>query len=122
MSQKRQSFPASFQVLVMEMSHYADDDGESTVSGFPNREEAIEYARRRLRDSLEELRKANQSVAELKRLWLLFGEDALVPSDPAYSASSELDFFLRHPATQEERDWAGIEKRLGTLIITSSRQ
>jgi hypothetical protein len=89
----------------MDMSHYADEEGEMTVSGFPTREEAIDYARRRVRASVEELRKPDQSAEELKRLWFLFGEDALVPGDPAYHAANDLDFFLRHPATREECDW-----------------
>ncbi len=122
MCPERLSFPVSFQVLVMDLSRYAGDEGEITVSGFPNRAEAIEYARRRVRDSIEELRKSNQATVELKQLYFLFGEDALVPGDPAYSASSDLDYFLQHPATQEECDWSGIEKRLGNLIIQSSRQ
>jgi hypothetical protein len=122
MSPERPSSSASFQVLVMDMSHYADDEGDIRVSGFPNREAAIEYARRRVRDSIEELRKPNQTAEELKRLWLLYGEAALVPGDPAYSAASDLDEFLRHPATREECDWSGLEKRLGNLIIQSSRQ
>lgn len=121
MSQERP--PAVFfHVLVIDMAHYADPQSEVSVSGFPTREEAIDYARRRVRDSLEELRQANQSTEELKRLWSLFGEDALVSGDPAYFAASELGDFLAHPATPEERDWRAIEKRLGNLIIQSSRQ
>ena len=122
MTQERLSSSASFQVLVIDMSHYGDEEGERRVSGFPSRDEAIEYARRRIRDSIEELRKPNQAIAELKKLWLLYGEDALVPGDPAYSAASDLDYFLRHPATPEEGDWSAIEKSLGNLIIKSSRQ
>jgi hypothetical protein len=119
MNRMRASSPPSFQVLVIDMSHYADEESEMTVSGFPTREEAIDYARLRLRSSMEELRKPDQSTEDLKRLWFLFGEDALVPGDPAYHASSELDYFLRHPATPEERDWSGMEKRLGNLINRS---
>ena len=110
MTQKR--LAASFRVLLIDMAHYADEEGERTVSGFASRDAAIEYARRRVRDSLEELRKPNQSTDELRQLWFLFGEDALVPGDPAYHASSELDDFLQRPATPEERDWSGMEKGL----------
>ena len=122
MTQERTPFAASFQVLLMDMSHYADEESERTISGFPTREEAIDYARRRVRDSIEELRKPNQSRTQLRQLWFLFGEDALVPGEPAYHASNDLDYFLQQPATPEERNWSEIEKRLGNLIIQSSRQ
>jgi hypothetical protein len=122
MTEEPASRSASFQVLIMDMAHYADGESELLISGFPNREEAIAYARRRVRDSIEELRKARQSSEELRRLWLLFGEDALVIGDPAYSTASDLPDFFAHPATAEERDWRAIEKRLGNLIIQSSRQ
>lgn len=119
MGPERSSSLPPFQVLVMDMAHYADEEGEMMVSGFSTREEAIDYARRRVRHSIEELRKPNQSIEELKRLWFLFGEDVLVPGEAAYHASDDLDYFLRHPATHEECDWPGVEKRLGNLIIMS---
>jgi hypothetical protein len=122
MSEEPAFRPASFQVLVIDMAHYADGDSEIIISGFPNREEAIDYARRRLRDSIEELRKARQSSDELRKLWSLFGEDVLVIGEPAYSFASDLPDFFAHPASAEERDWQAIEKRLGNLIIQSSRQ
>jgi hypothetical protein len=122
MTEQRACEPASFQVLVIDMAHYADGGSEILISGFPTREEAIDYARRRVRDSIEELRKAHQSSEELRQLWLLFGEDVLVTGDPAYSTASDLPDFFAHAASAEERDWRAIEKRLGNLIIRSSRQ
>lgn len=122
MTEERAPSNASFQVLLIDMSHYADEENERTISGFPTREQAIDYARRRVRDSIEELRTPGQSKEELRRLWFLFGEDALVPGDPAYHASNDLDDFLQHPATPEERNWSALEKGLGNLIIRSSRQ
>ncbi len=47
-------------------------------------------------------------------MWGLFGEDCLViggePSEVAlkYAGYSELDFFVQHPASEEERDWVGL--------------
>jgi hypothetical protein len=122
MTQERASSAAPFQVLLIDMSHYADEGNEKTISGFATREEAIDYARRRVRDSIEELRKPAQSKEELRQLWFLFGEDALVPGDPAYYASNDLDDFLQHPATPEERNWSAPEKRFANLIILSLRQ
>jgi hypothetical protein len=56
---------------------------------------AVEFARRWARDSLEELRKPNQSKEELQNVVYIFGEAAVV-LDGDYSASSELDFFIDH--------------------------
>jgi hypothetical protein len=120
-TQEGVSANASFQVLVIDMAHYGDDQG-LLISGFPAKEDAIEYARRRLRDSIEELRKPKQTTEELRHLWLLYGEDALVVGEPSYKASDELDDFLPHPASASQRDWASFEKRFRSLIIKSSRQ
>jgi hypothetical protein len=117
-----QAQPSAFHVLIIDMAHYADGESERRVGGFPSREMAIDYARRRLRDSLEELRRPRQSSEELRRLWSLYGEDALVIGEPGYCASNDLGEFLAHPATAEERDWRALEKSLGNLIIRSSRQ
>ena len=104
-----------FSVLVIDMAHY--DAGEETVvRGFPTFEAAKEYARRRVRDSVEELRAPGQSRAELRRLWHIFGEDALVTGgEERYAGSHELDYFIAHPATEDERDWQAIKKPAGSV-------
>lgn len=102
-----------FSVLVIDMAHYAAEE-DTVVRGFPSFEAAKEYARRRVRDSVEELRAPGQSRAELRRLWLIFGEDALVTGgEERYTASHELDYFIAHPATEEERDWQAVKKGAG---------
>ena len=45
----------------------------------------------------------------LREQWFTFGEDAVVLG-ANYAGSSELDFFLDHPATSPERDWQAIKK------------
>ncbi|MGQ9722243.1 MAG: hypothetical protein ACUVXA_13085 [Candidatus Jordarchaeum sp.] len=82
------------------------------IDGFPTLELAIEFARRWTRDSLESFRKPNQSKKELRKMWYMFGETAIV-LDSDYSANSELDFFIDHPATLEERDWQSVKKKAG---------
>ncbi len=107
-----------YRVLVIDMFHY-DEESEVVVGDFPSFETAREYARRRTRDSLEELREPGQSNAELGATWGLFGEDCLViggePTRPGslYTGYSELDFFVEHPASEEERDWVGLGRQLG---------
>jgi hypothetical protein len=115
MSQVTTSSPKSISVLVIDMSHYQEAGSEMLISGFVAREEAIEYARRRVRASLEELRTANQTPEALRRLWAIYGEEAIVVG-ANYSASSELDHFIAQPATEAEGDWRAIEKRLGTQL------
>ena len=117
-------------MLVIENDY---QDEPSAVIGFPTEEIAREYARRRTRDSLEELRTGgalqpggalhgavtsvpkvaptDQDLADAKRLWLIYGESCSVVGECGYRASSEIDEFLRCPATAVERDWRAIETR-----------
>lgn len=103
---------ATYSVLVIDMYHYQDPDHESTVDGFPTADLAREFARRRVRDSVEELRRPGQSRDELRRAWFAFGEDAIVIGGK-YAGASELDHFIDHPATAEERDWVAIRRQAG---------
>jgi len=101
-----------YSVLIIEMSHYQDPDGEYEVSGFPTLDLAREFAMRWVRDSVEELRKQKQTAEQLRKLWFTYGEDASVIGGD-YTASSELDHFIKHPATDEERDWKAVKKKAG---------
>ena len=98
----------AYSVIVIDMFHY-DDESEMIIRGFPTAEMAREYARRRTRDAVEESRQAGRSHDEMRKLWHTFGEDCIVVGD-SYTGFSELDFFIDHPATPEERDWMAIEK------------
>jgi hypothetical protein len=98
-----------FSVLLIDMSY---KDPERRVGGFPTLELAIEFARRRTRDSLEEFRTPGQSNKNLREAWYMWGEDALVVGGD-YAGSSEIDFFIENPATPEERDWKAIKKEAG---------
>ena len=103
----------SYSVLIIDMFHY-DPEEDYVISGFPTFELAKEFARRWVRDSVEELRKPGQSPEELRRLWYTFGEDASVlQGEPHYAGSHELDFFIEHTATAEERDWQAIRGLAG---------
>jgi hypothetical protein len=98
-----------WQVKVVDMFNYMDpEEGGRLVQGFESPEAAIEYARRRTRDSLEELRSSSADAADLRSRWYMFGEDC-VANGTGYWASSELDTFIANPATPEEADWASLE-------------
>ncbi|RME42703.1 MAG: hypothetical protein D6791_17135 [Chloroflexi bacterium] len=104
----------SYTVIVCDMFHYADPEHEIEVPGFPTGEAAIEYARRRVRSSLEALRKPGQTPEELRHLWYTFGEDCRVvgPEGVVYRASEELERFIRHPATPEACDYIALYESL----------
>lgn len=97
-----------YSVLVIDMFHH-DDETETILRGFPTLELACEYARRRTRDSLEELRRPSQSEVDLRRQWLTFGEDCCVIGEH-YCGASEVDYFVANPATTEERDWKSLQQ------------
>ncbi len=99
-----------YSVRIIEMSHYHDPDNERDHDGFPSAELAKEFARRWVRDSLEELRKPGQTAEELREMWFIFGEDAFTEG---YKGSDELDYFIAHPATAEECDWESVLKEAG---------
>jgi hypothetical protein len=108
MAEIRKSDDGDYAVLVIDMFHH-DDESETIIRGFRSVELATEYARRRTRDSLEELRRPNQSASALRQQWLLFGEDCCVIGQH-YCAASEVDYFVTHPATREDRDWKSLER------------
>jgi hypothetical protein len=102
----------TYSVLIIDMFHYQDSEHEYAIEGFPTLALAKEFARRWVRDSLEELREPGQTKDRLRDLWFMFGEDALVVGEH-YAGSSELDFFINNPASSEERDWKSVKKEAG---------
>jgi hypothetical protein len=91
------------------MFNYMDpEEGQQVVEGFESPEAAIEYARRRMRRSLEAQRPASTNPAELRSRWFMFGEDCNAVG-AGYWASSELDTFIARAATPEEVDWVSLD-------------
>jgi hypothetical protein len=111
--------PATFAVAVIDMYHYTDPDEQRTIAGFVSLELAREYARRRTRDSLEELRPSVPGAEDLGHQWHAFGEDCCVIGD-TYCGAHELDFFIANPATSEERDWASLTPCLKMRALLTS--
>ena len=99
-----------YSVLIIDMARY-DPLEEAVVRGFPAFEPAKEFARRRVRDSIEDLRQAHQSKEELRRPRHTFGEDATVlGGEQSYADSHELDFLITHAASPDECDWEAIKR------------
>ena len=101
-----------YSVLIIDMFHY-DPEEDYVVHGFPTFELAKEFARRWVRDSVEEYRQPGRSKEELRRMWYAFGEDAVAQGEIVYVASRELDYFVEHPASPEERDWQAVKQLAG---------
>ena len=100
-----------YSVLIIDMSY--DTDKDFVVEGFPTVQLANEFARRRVRDSLEELRGLNRTK-EARRLRHMFGQDApVIGGEPHYAGSHEPDYFIEHPAAGVERDWQAIKDLAG---------
>jgi hypothetical protein len=66
----------AYDVRVIAMNY--DPDEHFSVLGFPTLDLAIEYARRRTRDSLEEMSGCSKNRGEMGSKWFMFGEDCLV--------------------------------------------
>jgi hypothetical protein len=104
----------SYSVLIRDMFHrYDEEEEEDVIGGFPTFELAKEFARRWVRASVEEYRRPGQSKEELRGMWYTFGEDAVARGETVYVGSRELDFFIEHTATAEERDWQAIKRLAG---------
>ncbi|MGB8511137.1 MAG: hypothetical protein WCD76_22390 [Pyrinomonadaceae bacterium] len=114
-AEERASDRRSFSVLVLDMSHYQERRHETLVSGFPTLADAVEYARRRMRDSLEEQRRPGQTREALREGWSMFGEAASVVGG-GYRGFDELEYFIEHAATFDERDWMSLERKFGGLL------
>ncbi len=115
----------SYNVQVLDNFHLYDDEEEEVFyPGFPSFETAREFARRRTRSSLEEQRQPGLSEEGLKAMWYQFGESAIAAGEGPeenYYGSSEIDYFIDHPATDEECDWAGMAERLGIRVQSRTR-
>ena len=100
-----------YSVLIIDNFHM-EPEHDFVIEGFPTLELAIEFARRWVRNSLENQRKSKQTKEELRKMWQAFGENAVVLGGD-YSGSSELDFFIDNPANPGEIDWQEIKKKAG---------
>jgi hypothetical protein len=92
----------SYSVRIIDMAHYMDESEEYTVGGFPDFEAAKAYARNHVRRSVEELCAANQPGTDLRLLWHVYGEDALVVGgEESYAGSHDLYEFIERPEATE---------------------
>lgn len=110
------SSPA-FIVHVIDME-YGTKQGHD-IAGFASLEAAREYAKRRTCDSVEVLRAVKSDADELRRMWSAYGEDCVVVDDD-YRGANDLEFFIAHPASKGERDYASLEPSAETFDEVAS--
>ena len=97
-----------FAVVVIDMFNYMEPDGRMLIDGFPSFEDAKEYAKRRMRNSIEQLRTINDSLEALWELWFVFGEDVIALGNrntEIYYAFTELNSFIKNSSSKTESDW-----------------
>ncbi len=107
----------TYAVLVLDLWNVLVPEEQLIYEGFPTRELAVEFARRSVRDSLEDLRTRcmGAGTEELRSIWSKEGYDAAVIRG-SYRARDEIEFFIEHPATAGERDWRSLLNEVGLKI------
>ncbi len=98
---------------ILDLSGASDDKVTEEVPGFPTLMQANAFARAYVRDSVELCRAPGLSNREVLDAWFAFGEDAEIVDLPqgGWRSANELAQFAEHPASEEERDWRGLDPR-----------
>ena len=100
----------AFSVLVFDLAHTGEPEAEGRVEGFPTVAAARAYAEARIRASVEELRANDQTPAELRSFWHVYGEDCLVLN--GFCGGDHLDRYVATPATIQKQDWPALAPAL----------
>lgn len=111
-------------VIVMDNFHSFDDTDDVIIGGFPTEELATEYARRRTRNSIEEMRagmgEAGDNGVMVRARWRTFGESAVVQGPagpPNITLEDEREEWFGTPATQAECDYESVATANGARQI-----
>lgn len=102
-------------VIVIDNFDSYEREENYQISGFPDSESAVEYARRFIRHCIEEIR-WKHGDEELRELWLGLGLFAIVSGPdgfPDYTFEDELESFFNNPASPEECDYKAIARLAG---------
>ena len=121
------SATVGFRVRIRDLTGGAEDGIVEEIKGFLSLDEANEFARRYVRDSVERCRAPGLSPREVVEAWFLFGEDAEVleaavdmrigaaeaidSDNGGWSSEGEVALFAEEPAMEEERDWRALDPR-----------
>jgi len=93
----------AFSVLVFDLAHTGEPEAERRVEGFPTVAAARAYAEARIRAN-------DQTPAELRSFWHVYGEDCLVLN--GFCGGDHLDRYVATPATIQKQDWPALAPAL----------
>jgi hypothetical protein len=100
-----------FFVVRGDFFHYRDPEHEREIHGFATLEAAQDYARRLIRDSIEEMREPGLSPAEVHARYRMFGEYVIVRGLDTAAWEAHC---VANPATlPEETDYLSLDPRRG---------
>ena len=88
----------SHAVICGDFAHYMDPEEEWTVDGFRTAGDAAEYARRFIRDQVENLRPQYAEAEALRNAFMMFGEYAIAPG---FELKPWLDHCIANPAARK---------------------
>jgi len=94
------------QVLVIDNFHRHDPSEQHVLKGFETGEQALIYAFRRVRSSVEQFRDAGQDRDAHYRKWMALGEECVL--DGVRMGQAWFDWFRRHPASAAELDYLSL--------------
>ena len=102
----------SYSVLVLDMREYRTDEWTELITGFASIEVATEYATRRIRASIEDIRETHSNPVDIRRVWFEFGDDCVVIGGN-YRGSAHLSTYIENVAVGEECAYWALEPRWG---------
>jgi hypothetical protein len=106
--------PLDVRVRILDLSGGAEEGITEEVGPFPDADEATQFARAYVRDSLERCRQPGMDGRAVLAAWLAYGEDAEVIAEPlgtVWTSRPEVQILADHPADEDERDWRALDPR-----------
>lgn len=93
-------------VLVIDNFHRHDPSEDHLITGFEGAEQALIYALRRVRSSVEQFREDGQDRDTHYRKWMALGEECVIES--MRLGMVNFDYFYLNPATLAEKDYLSL--------------
>ena len=93
-------------VVVIDNFHRHDPSENHSVTGFQSPEDALVYALRRVRSSVEQFREDGQDRDAHYRKWMALGEECMI--EQMRLGMVNFEYFYLNPATPEEKDYLSL--------------
>lgn len=103
----------TWRVRILDLSGGAEDNIVEEIGPFATVDDANQFARRYVRDSVERCRAPGMDAKGVLDAWFAFGEDAIVPEagDEGWRSAAELHDFAARRAGKPDRDWRSLDPR-----------